>query len=255
MICPICKKELSISNKSYKCSNNHSFDIAKEGYLNLLISKKNSGDTKESTLARLEFLEKGYYDFLGNELNKIISNISASLDILDLGCGVGYYDKFIPSKSLVGLDISKYAIQKAAKHNKNHFYLVASSANIPYQDHSFDLIFSIFSPIFIDEIKRVLKPNGILITVTPGTNHLFELKQRLYTNPYLNEEENITYPDFDCDSMTIKNQVILDSIDIDNLIKMTPYYYKTNSDDIKMIKKDSFTITFEFCINIYKLKY
>ena len=254
MLCPICKSKLFIDNKTYKCINKHSFDIAKEGYLNLLISKKNAGDTKESTLARLNFQEKGYYDFLGKELATIISNKSNSFDILDLGCGVGYYDKFISCKSLIGLDISKNAIQRASKHNKNYLYVVGSNAEIPFEDNSFDVVFSIFAPIFIEEVKRVLKPGGILIKVSPGINHLYELKERLYDNPYLNTEDNVEYSGFDSQSYTIKSKAIINNEDIDNLIKMTPYYYKTSSEAIKNINTEFLSITFEFNVYIYTLK-
>lgn len=254
MICPLCKELLSKIDKSYKCKNNHSFDIAKEGYVNLLISKVNSGDNKSSVNARDNFLSKGYYDFLGEEISTIISSKTSNLTVLDLGCGTGYYDKFIKANNLYGLDISKDAIIKASKHNKNYMYIVQSSANIPFKDNYFDIVFTIFAPIFIDEVTRVLKKNGIFIVVTPGINHLFELKEIMYSNPYHNEVKISHYPGYDVQTKLISKKVSIDHESIFDLIKMTPYYYKTNIDDINNIKNDSLDVTFEFLVNIYTPK-
>ena len=102
LLCPVCKECLAkdSSSKTYKCSNNHSYDIAKEGYVNLLISNqkrsKNLGDSKEMVLARIDFLNRGYYKVLSDKINQIIAEALGNkkndkINILDLGCGEGYY--------------------------------------------------------------------------------------------------------------------------------------------------------------------
>ena len=111
MICPNCKTKLQKIDNSYKCKNNHSFDISKQGYVNLLLNSSNSGDNKEMINARCHFLEKGYFEPLLNEIIKTIQSLNIN-NILDIGCGEGYYDRGIKKKinvNIVGVDISKEA--------------------------------------------------------------------------------------------------------------------------------------------------
>ena len=64
LICPICGEQLHIRDKSCLCPNRHSFDIARQGYVNLLTVQQkhslNPGDTREQVLSRRTFLEAGY---------------------------------------------------------------------------------------------------------------------------------------------------------------------------------------------------
>ena len=124
-ICPICKSKLNIQGKSYLCENNHSFDIAKQGYVNLLpVNKKHSdnpGDSKEMVLSRREFLESGNYDCFTKKLCEIINSLfpdTQKITIADCGCGEGYYDGKLEGISsdydLFGFDISKEAVRYAA---------------------------------------------------------------------------------------------------------------------------------------------
>ena len=108
MICPNCKQKLIKIDNSYKCSNKHSFDISKQGYVNLLLNSKNSGDNKEMINARYEFLKKGYFDNLLTSISSIIKSLNIT-NILDIGCGEGYYDRGIKEQTnvnITGLDIS-----------------------------------------------------------------------------------------------------------------------------------------------------
>ena len=249
LICPICKKELSKIDNSYKCINNHSFDINKKGYTNLLLNHPNSGDNKDMVNARLTFLNKGYYNPLKEEINKLIID-SKKEKVLDLGCGVGYYTNELKNK-IYGIDISKEAIIKASQ-NKNNLYFVASANNIPFEKNSFDIVLSIFAPIFESEIIRILNDSGLLIIVTPGIYHLIELKELLYSNPYLNNEKNQKLTGFSLFTKSeLKYQKNILKEDIINLVKMTPYFYKTNKDDLLKIQKD-LSITIDFNIEVYK---
>ena len=98
IICPVCKKDLIRNEKTYRCENNHSFDMGKQGYLNLLLSNqkhsKTPGDDKEMVLSRKRFLEKDYYKIISDRVNSLIlENLGdkKSVNILDIGCGEGYY--------------------------------------------------------------------------------------------------------------------------------------------------------------------
>lgn len=257
LICPKCKFKLLKENNSYKCMNNHTYDIAKSGYVNLLLSKTNAGDNKEMVSSRKAFLEKNYYLPLAIKLKDIIhSEISHDSLILDNGCGTGYYDYIIKTinNNIIGLDISKYAIEKASKLNPDLSYIVASSNDIPLSDKSISCIINIFSPTFPKENYRVLADDGLLIIVLPEMNHLIELKESIYDNAYLNDNLIPNYDNFSIykkEVITFNKEINHD--DIINLVNMTPYIHKTSNMDLDKLKSiDKLNITFSFNIIMYK---
>lgn len=257
LICPNCKSELIKVNKTYKCINNHSFDISKEGYINLLINKSKAGDNQNMIKARIAFLDKGYFDLL---LNNILSEIELlnlkDPKIIDLGCADGYYTNSISKKypNIIGFDISKDAIKLASKHYKDGLFIVASVKELPLSNGSVDIILNIFAPHFIDEYMRVLNDNGYLIKVTPNKNHLLELKEALYDQVYLTKEKPL---EDSCikiyKTKDISYKVNIPNADIQNLLLMTPYFYTTSTEDINKLNKikNLFT-TLDFNITIYK---
>ncbi len=189
-LCPICAALLRLkpSAKSYACGNNHHFDLAREGYLNLLpVQFKHSaepGDNKQMMQARREFLAAGYYEPMAKAVATLVA-ANQPKHLLDLGCGEGYYSRKIEDycarqMSLHGVDIAKFAIAAAAKKQPNAQFIVASSNRLPYADRYFDFVLRVFAPSNDDELKRVLKPSGFLLMVTPGPRHLWQLKQFIY---------------------------------------------------------------------------
>ena len=153
MQCPICKCLLkkekdNLGNNIIICENKHTYDVSKYGYVNLSF-KSNSGDNKEMVKNRHSFLNKDYYLTLANRIKEIVISLK-SKNILDIGCGEGYFDRIIKSDdiNITGIDISKDAILYACKSNHLKIdYVVASAFKIPYIDDYFDLILSIFAPI------------------------------------------------------------------------------------------------------------
>ena len=266
-ICPVCLKKINkevtlIKNeKSYTCLNNHSFDISKEGYINLLQINANNGDNETLIKAREQFLNKDYYKPLKDKLISILKDLKTET-ILDCGCGTGYYTEEFSKyfKSIYALDISKYAVKIASKkHNSNNLinYFVASSKQIPIISDSIDAIINIFAPYFNDEFARILKNEKYLIIVNPDKNHLYELKEKIYSNPYYND--NINKPSDKLLSFDLIHEENLSYVistnneDLINLFMMTPYYYKTKPSDFEKIKKvDHLDITIDFNILIYK---
>lgn len=258
-VCPHCEKVLVQEGRTYKCENNHSFDIAKQGYVNLLLKQKASGDDKVMVEARKHFLELDHYAPLRDLVLDLVSNFPNET-LLDAGCGEGYYTNFLQANlknEIYGFDVSKLALQSAAKANKAVHYAVASIFNLPISANSMDLAISLFAPVATDEMLRVLKEQGILIVVMPNTNHLIELKQAIYDEAYLNERELIDHPNLQLmDEIKLNYQFEVNGNEsLQNLFKMTPYYYKTSIEDsAKLANYDSMKLTADFSIQIYLKK-
>lgn len=243
-ICPVCKSGFQRTDNSYKCENGHCFDISAKGYVNLLLSKdmnaKLPGDNKMMVKARTDFLSKGYYSHLAEEMSKAVCQCFSGGVILDAGCGEGYYteeiyrsvNKLHPDARLCAIDISKFACAAAAKRfkrNKSCETAAASVFRIPMADESADVLVTMFAPFCREEYLRVLKKGGFLIMAIPAENHLFSLKAAVYDEPYKNEtaDYNIEGLRF-CESRHISRTIYIDNNeDIKSLFSMTPYYYKT----------------------------
>jgi 23S rRNA (guanine745-N1)-methyltransferase len=257
--------------KTYVCENNHSFDVAKQGYLNLLpVNQKKSkdpGDNEMMIAARRNFLELGFYDPLIESIQKLISDKltfeTKNIMAFDAGCGEGYYsEKAFNNLSgleteVFGTDISKYAVKNAAKKYKGNFYFVSSIYNLPIANSSTDLILSIFSPIMAEEFKRILSRQGYAIVVSPAPNHLREMAELIYETfrPHTTNVVEKMTADFQHDS-TNRTTFRIDIKNAENLLsllKMTPYYWSTGIERLENItNKNELSVTCDFNIDIFK---
>lgn len=252
ILCPVCKKILSKQDKAYKCENRHSFDIAKEGYINLYLHKsQKSGDNVDMIKARRDFLNKDYYRFLLDEVNK---QLDIDDSIIDLACGEGYYTSRFISKDKIGIDLSKSGLKIASKNDSNTTYILSTIFNTPLDDKCADKVITIFAPIAKEEIVRLLKDDGIFILVKPDADHLIELKQAIYDKAYQNEVEDIMIDNLSLKKhIPVKNKSLLDNTNLNNLFMMTPYYNTSSRKDKDKLKSiDHLEVTFSFMIEIYK---
>ena len=266
--CPICGAPLTSEPTRYVCPARHSYDIAKEGYTYLLPpNQKHSaapGDDKGMAAARRDFLSKGYYAPLLNALcREILSGAGDAPAILDTGCGEGYYTAGIyqalcaagKSPRMAGTDISKFILRHAAKREKNIEFAVASSYHLPLANASVDILLNCFSPLALEEFLRVLKPGGTFLYVVPAADHLWELKQVLYDNPYPNEEKETPYEGFTYQSIVpVDADISLENqADIHALFQMTPYYWKTpKSGAERLTALDTLTTRISFRIHVFR---
>ena len=198
--CPNCGQSLTREPHRLACPAGHSFDLAKSGYVNLLLSHgagpKHHGDDKRMVKARSTFLQKGHYAPMRQELlRQGLAAASENMVVLDAGCGEGYYTAALAEllrqqglcPHVAGIDISKEALQEAAKRDRQSEYAVASCFHLPVGDGSIDLLLSVFAPYCGEEFLRVLRPGGSFLMVIPLENHLYGLKQAIYEKPYRNE--------------------------------------------------------------------
>ena len=184
--CPICQEALNLVQQSLACPNRHSFDLSKFGYVNLAPQVKASKDyNKENFQNRQLVLENGFYDHILNALSECLSPLAHPVNILDIGCGEGYYSRSLqerhPDHSFYAFDLSKESIQLAAKSDQEWKvkWFVGDLARLPLLDQSMDLLLDIFSPANYQEFKRVLVPDGRLIKVIPTAAHLQEIRQKV----------------------------------------------------------------------------
>ncbi len=262
-LCPLCQQPLQQVNNQYKCRDNHSFDFAKEGYVNLLPvqfkKSKDPGDNKEMVVARRAFLEKGHYAFLQQAIVDVINTYQTQGTLIDLGCGEGFYTHKIAeehaSLNVFGIDISKSAVKYAAKRYKTCQFSVASISNAPFGMGSADILVSVFAPLFNYELLRLAKPGGYLVAVTPARNHLQQLKQFIYRD--VRPHDAIETPaGFDLlERKMLTKTVSLSHLDLKSLIMMTPFAWKFRPEHWQQIEKlNNLDIDFEFYINIFQKK-
>ncbi len=265
-VCPKCKGKLNIIASSAVCDEGHSYDRSKKGYYNLHLSNRsgNHGDNKRMVEARREFLNGEFYKPLAVKMSKIISQTAPlGASVLDIGCGEGYYTDYIEKalserdgeSHVFGFDISKDAVQRVARRNRNIGIAVASAYDMPIADGSVDVAVNMFSPLAISEIHRVLKDDGYLVMAIPGVEHLFGLKEILYENPYKNGVNDTHIEGFELvlsDAVTYR--LILErNDDIKNLFNMTPYAYRTGKDGREMLESlTRLETTVDFITFVYK---
>ena len=157
--CPVCGGALELDDKGAICENSHRFDRAASGYLNLLLSQKKHakepGDSRDMVLARRRFLDAGYYAPLRDAIVLKLKELKPK-SILDAGSGEGYYtSEFSKIADTVGIDLSKDAILRASKRDKDGLYCVGSIFDLPVFDNSVDVVTSIFAPYSAEEFSRV----------------------------------------------------------------------------------------------------
>ncbi len=265
-ICPLCAEPLSQNDKAYKCENRHSFDVAKEGYVNLLpVHKKSSidpGDNKEMMLARREFLNKGFYQHLSGKINDLVSELSHGAEnLLDIGCGEGYYTgrlaESLKNNGVIkvhGLDISKTAVKLAAKRYKAVSFCVASAFDTPFANDSFDSVIRVYAPSELTELQRIIKEGGFLITVSPGPKHHWFLKTVIYSEPKKNSDDNDSLDGFKLvQSERLQSLInISEASDVANFLNMTPYAWKLTETQKSQLCEQGVKCELDFKIQIHK---
>jgi len=268
--CPLCGSPLVHTEKNYRCPSGHCFDQAAAGYVHLLPANRkhsaNPGDDKDMVAARSAFLSKGYYAPLRQTLCQLSAELTECLPspaVLDSGCGEGYYTaelyRSIAAQGrpprIAGVDLSKFALRRAAKQLPEGEFAVASVYHLPIADTSIDLITNVFSPLAIEEFFRVLKPGGRFLYVVPSALHLWEMKQILYPEPYENPVKRDSYTGFKWQgSQAVRYTIHLDcSADIMALFGMTPYAWKTPKEGVeKLSLLDTLDTQIGFDIHHYK---
>ena len=261
LLCPICGNTLTRQDRRYVCEKNHSFDIARQGHVNLLpVQNKrslNPGDTAQQVISRREFLDGGFYAPIRDALCNLAKDHGCRGPILDVGCGEGYYSAELArilNADLLGLDISKEAVRYAAGRYKNAAWICASAARLPVKDKSVGLLTSLFAITIAEEFHRVLGADGAYIQVLAAEDHLLGLKNIIY--PELHHKEKFTTPELPgfrlAESRNLQFTFTVEGRQVQNLLSMTPHVYRIGKEGADRLRRtESLTDTASVVLNLY----
>lgn len=262
LTCPVCGMKLNRVDGRYACARNHSFDIARQGYVNLLTVEqkhsRNPGDTREQVLARREFLEAGYYTPIVRTLTGTAEELDLSGELLDVGCGEGYYASRLGDAlhmGVTGVDISKEAVRCAAAKYKGSQWLCATAARIPVENGSADLLTSLFALTLPGEFHRILKENGIFFQILAAQDHLLGLKTIIYDQ--LKSKEKDTAPELPgferVRSVPIRFSFTVEGRQVRNLLSMTPHVFRIGRDGAERLSRtECLTDTASCVLNVFR---
>lgn len=247
LACPLDGAPLQCQGSAWCCPAGHSFDIASQGYANLLpVHKKRSldpGDSKEMVAARRRFLNAGFYQPIAAAVSRLVlADLpeNATFSCLDAGCGEGYYVRQLMSAlgvgqsvALLGSDISKWAVLSAAKQDKRPNWVVGSNANLPVLSGTIDRVLCMFGFPVYPEFARILKSGGLLLQVDTGPDHLRELREIIY--PTLKPERTtvMPVPDGFAEGLfdTLRYTLTISGAEqIADLLAMTPHLYRATAE-------------------------
>jgi 23S rRNA (guanine745-N1)-methyltransferase len=274
LACPVCQHTLQRYDKEFRCDNNHSFDISGEGYVNLLLPQrrrsKDPGYSADMIRGRERFFSHGYYQRLADEIAQLaVSYLPGQGQrgvVLDAGCGEGYYLRriharlnYVENDDLIrcGLDISKHAIRRAARHDPQGLYAVAPIHQMPVLPGGVDVLLSHFSPVSPEDFDRVVRPGGTVLISAPGEDHLFGLKKFLYTDPVKHEAplQPLPWQGFEL----IAEQRIRYEMQVSgeghvaDLLLMTPYFWSVGPDvQAYLASLDGLTTDVDVVIHVYR---
>ena len=277
--CPVCRDVLRPFANGYQCTNKHSFDAARQGYVNFLLShKKHSkepGDNREMMESRRRFLDRGLYDSVSDGIDDVVAEAfrgtkrGSARGILDAGCGEGFYLKRLKDSlarspeaasgiAYYGVDISKVGVRQATQRDKTINWFVASIVDLPFAAGSLDIILNVFSLADFAEFSRVLGASGKLVIASPGPRHLNGLREIIY--PVAREHAGSTRAErarglFSlADERRINYQLELKSNqEIMDLLAMTPYYWNIDLNTKSKVEAlDRLALDVDVLISVFK---
>ncbi|MFC0301206.1 putative RNA methyltransferase [Virgibacillus soli] len=249
--CPLCKSPIKVVDlKSLICTNNHTYDFAKQGYVNMMARPVKSHYDKQLFAARHKIIAESK---LYTEVHKKISEVmrkhvngkEESIRIFDAGCGEGSHLQQIVNECKddkitgIGLDISKEGIALAARnHKESMIWLVGDLASSPFTDQSLQTVLNFLSPANYKEFKRILAPGGLMIKVVPRTHYLKELRDEIFGKTDKESYENDKTVSLFQTHFDLVNQIKLNytkklsKAELINLVHMSPLAW--NSDEAKI---------------------
>ena len=264
--CPVCEGKLRKIEKSYVCGKNHSFDIARQGYVNLLpVQNKHSrspGDTRAMLLARREFLDNGFYEPVCRDAAELINKYKKTKTplIADIGSGEGYYTcqlQELCSADCIGVDIAKEAAKMSCSRSRDILWTVATASHLPLEDESVDVITAVFSLFVNDEYERVLKKGGIVVEISAGNRHLTELKSIIYDEVFVQDKHQPAFSESFSELCSFEREfrIKTDKVRLRALLEMTPHSHRISKEQSERLDSISrLELTVNYLIRVLEKK-
>ncbi|GAA2792569.1 putative RNA methyltransferase [Kribbella solani] len=231
--CPVCGDGLTLTDRTARCPRGHAYDLAKQGYLNLLPASSNGidGDSAAMVGARTVFLGTGHYAPIRDALI-LRAELGDDDLVVEVGAGTAYYLAGVlgmsPHRRGIALDVSKYAARRAAKADPRIASVVCDAwRELPLVDGAAELMLNVFAPRNAAEMARVLSPTGRLLVVTPNQQHLAELIDVLGmvsvdADKERRLEESLAGEFVRTGSEVVEETMPLDRSAVEQLVLMTP---------------------------------
>jgi 23S rRNA (guanine745-N1)-methyltransferase len=193
--CPHCRQPLSLEDRTLQCPHGHSFDVARQGYVNLLTGSvlRANADSAAMVQARDRFLGAGHYDRLTDRIAALAAHALSGaqpadpggrISVLEPGAGTGHYlsrllDR-LPTARGIAADLSPAACRRAARAHDRLGAVVADTwAGLPVLDGGLDLIMVVFAPQNAAEFARMVRPGGLLLVAAAAPDHLAGIRAPL----------------------------------------------------------------------------
>jgi 23S rRNA (guanine745-N1)-methyltransferase len=250
LLCPVCRQGLTRAVGTLRCANGHTFDIARQGYVNLLGAA--TGDTAAMVADRAAFLAAGHYAPLATAVAEMAASAAGGL-VVDAGAGTGYYLGAVLGRRAssygLALDVSAAALRKAARaHERVGAVVWDVWRPWPVRDRVAAVVLNVFAPRNGPEFHRVLRPDGTLIVVTPTAAHLAELAGRLTVDPRKAERLAATLTGFELvNSRSLRYRMALHEDDARRVLGMGPAAFHD-----RPVEPAAGTVTASFLVSAYR---
>lgn len=250
--CPVCGTAFSHSDASLRCGNGHTFDLSRKGYVNFVPNASPSRYGEALFQARRRILEGGFYDAVLCAIRDAMPDDPGV--VLDAGCGDGTFTKALQGQTTLGIDLSKDAIRLAARGGGPILWTVGDLTRLPLKDASADVILNLFSPAHYAEFLRVLKPDGLLLKLVPGSGYLREIRalmgDRLRNETYSNEDvvSRLSERFRIKKGVRITNTYPLTPEQAEDFVVMTPLTFRTAPETLDVGALTEITIDVELLI-------
>ncbi len=263
--CPICGHDLTQVGNAVRCATGHSYDLARQGYLNLLGAASPNADSAAMVGARAEFLAAGHYGPLVERIAALAGETAPPEGIvLDAGAGIGHYLApvltALDQRPGLALDLSSVALRRAARaHSRIGAVVWDVWRPWPVREGCAGLVLNVFAPRNGAEFRRVLRQDGALLVVTPGAEHLAELGERfgmLTVDPNKDRRLSASLDEhFDLtarESLTVALR--LTAKDAANLVRMGPSAHHLTGDQQRALDAiaEPVTATASFTLSTYR---